>query len=341
MIYILCPADVKTGGTELLHQLVFQLNSFNKKTKAQIVYYGADKSVQPVSAFNKYVEDNWIKESEIIENDKNIFIIPETGLSEFNKFNLGKKYIWWLSVDNFYGSGFNGYKNIKAMIKKIGLYHSVGGLIKGRIKNYKNEIKNADFHLFQSYYANEFLKENGVPENKRTYLSDYINDLYVEQSEFALNHPKGNVVLYNPKKGFQFTKKIIKQSPSWIKWVPLINMSNEEVYENLISGKVYIDFGNHPGKDRFPREAAISGCCILTDKRGAAAYYKDVPISDKYKFEDKNKNIDQIINRIEFCLKNYKFVIEDFDNYRKYIRQEKSSFKNDVSRIFSDCGGNE
>jgi hypothetical protein len=334
MIYILCPADVKTGGTELVHQLAFQLNNTEKKLRAQIVYYGKESNVAPVEAFKKYIGNNWIKESEIKESSENIFVIPETGLSEFNKFKLGKKYIWWLSVDNFYGSGFNGYKRFMDMVKKVGFYHSIGGIVKGRIKNYKNEIGNADFHLFQSYYADDFLEKNDVPKEKRAYLSDYINDLYVQNSKEALKHLRKDIVLYNPKKGFKFTQKIISKSPTWIKWVPLINMSNEEVYENLTSGKLYIDFGNHPGKDRFPREAAISGCCILTDKKGSAAYYKDVPILEKYKFEDKEENIDQIIRQIEFCLKNYSLAIEDFKGYREYIGQEKVWFKNDVDKIF-------
>ncbi|MGN8864743.1 hypothetical protein ACTNET_07665 [Lactobacillus amylovorus] len=334
MIYILCPTDVKTGGTELLHQLAFQLNDKQKKIRAQVVYYGKESNVAPVEAFKKYVGNNWRKESEIKDNNEDIFVIPETGLSEFNKFKVGKKYIWWLSVDNFYNSGFNGYGRIMDMIKKLGIYHSIGGIVKGRVKNYKNEIKKADFHLFQSYYAENFLKENGIPKNKRAYLSDYINDLYVQNSGKALEHSRKNVVLYNPKKGLRFTKKIINKSPTWIKWIPLINMSNTEVYENLISGKLYIDFGNHPGKDRFPREAAISGCCILTDKKGSAAYYKDIPILEKYKFEDKEENIDRIIKQIEFCLKNYSSTIDDFEGYREYIKQEKASFKKDVDKVF-------
>ena len=36
MIYVLCPADVKTGGTELLHQLVKTLTDV--KVPAGIVY---------------------------------------------------------------------------------------------------------------------------------------------------------------------------------------------------------------------------------------------------------------------------------------------------------------
>ncbi len=219
-------------------------------------------------------------------------------------------------------------------MKQLGVYHTVGSLLKGRVQNYKKEINSADLHLFQSYYASHFLKNTGILNSKKVYLSDYINDLYIDKSAVALKHPRENIVLYNPKKGLNFTKKIIEKSPSWIKWVPLINMSNDEVYQNLISGKVYIDFGNHPGKDRFPREAAISGCCILTDRKGAAAYQKDVPILEKYKFNDNKKNIPNIVNQIEYCLNNYQEAIKDFDSYRDFIRQEKDIFKKDIIRLF-------
>lgn len=333
MIYVLCPAGVKTGGTELLHQLVFQINNLCEIQKAQIVYIGT-KNVYPVKSFEKYVNNNWIKESDVIESKDNIIIIPETSLSEFKKFRLGKKYIWWLSVDNFFRTGFNGWANINGTVKQLGFYHTIGGLLKGKIKNYKKEINNASYHLFQSYYASYFLKNNKISDDKKAYLSDYINDLYIDKSVAALKHSRENIVLYNPKKGLSFTKKIIDNSPSKIKWIPLINMSNDEVYQNLISGKVYIDFGNHPGKDRFPREAAISGCCIVTDKRGAAAYHEDVPILEKYKFDDTEENIATILKRIEYCLDNYEDAIKDFKDYRKFIKGEKDIFKKDVVKIF-------
>ena len=42
-----------------------------------------------------------------------------------------------------------------------------------------------------------------------------------------------------------------------LRWVPLIGMTTEEMRSCMSKSKVYIDFGNHPGKDRIPREAAI------------------------------------------------------------------------------------
>ena len=53
----------------------------------------------------------------------------------------------------------------------------------------------------------------------------------------------------------------------------------------MMESKVYIDFGNHLGKDRIPREVA-SGCCIITGKTGADKYKEDVYIGEKFKFDE-------------------------------------------------------
>jgi hypothetical protein len=106
------------------------------------------------------------------------------------------------------------------------------------------------------------------------------------------------------------------------------------VIKTLQKAKVYIDFGNHPGKDRIPREAAILGCCVITGKRGSAAFFEDVPIPDEYKFEDKEKNIPKIIDKIKDCLENYEKRYEDFDYYREVIKNEPQKFIEDLRKIF-------
>lgn len=201
----------------------------------------------------QFTDGIWTTENKIKEDKDNIFVIPETALSKFNQFAYGKKIIWWLSVDNFYDNGFNGYIDCINVFRKKGLHSALSGLIKENIKNRKKILNQADLHLYQSEYARIFLKKNKIPNTKVKRLSDYINDVYIQGETEAKHHKKQNIVLYNPKKGFEYTREIISASPAWIKWIPLINMSNKEVYNHLISGKVYIDFGNHPGKDRFPR----------------------------------------------------------------------------------------
>ena len=117
-------------------------------------------------------------------------------------------------------------------------------------------------------------------------------------------------------------------------WVPIVNMTNEEVVDLLKTSKVYIDFGNHPGKDRFPREAAYCGCCNITGKTGSANYFEDVKIKDSYKFDDLEKSIPSIIRTIESCLEDFEKHQKEFDVYRSMIKDEKSSFEKDVRKIF-------
>ena len=196
------------------------------------------------------------------------------------------------------------------------------------IYNFKY-IKKINYHLCQSKYAIEFLKKHNI--NNYIYLSDYLNDTYLEIKQKDIN--KEYIVLYNPKKGFKFTKKIIERSPK-INWIAIENMTTQQVRQLLLKSKVYIDFGNHPGKDRFPREAAICDCCIITGKRGAAKYYQDVAIQDEFKFEDKEININKILEKIELCLNDYDNQSKKFNNYRSIIMMEKEKFIKDIEEIF-------
>jgi hypothetical protein len=111
-------------------------------------------------------------------------------------------------------------------------------------------------------------------------------------------------------------------------------MTKEEIIKTLQRAKVYIDFGNHPGKDRIPREAAILGCCVITGKRGSAAFFEDVPIPDEYKFEDKEENIPKIIEKIKDCFRNFEERYKDFEYCREVIRNEPQKFVEDIKKIF-------
>ena len=111
-------------------------------------------------------------------------------------------------------------------------------------------------------------------------------------------------------------------------------MTRKEVIETLQRAKVYMDFGNHPGKDRLPRESAILGCCVITGKRGSARYFEDVPIPEQYKFEDKEESIPTIVERIRDCLENFEERYKDFDYFRQVIREEPKKFLEDLKKIF-------
>ena len=345
-IYVACPANSATGGPELLHQLAYHLiNDLNIHSFMYYYNYNSKKFKTPVHPEYKIYSVPYVLEiPEKDDAEEYILIVPEVidGLRLLAKYKKIRKGVWFLSVDNYYLSKLTKRDYfIKRTINKISKNLFGKPLINFDITSqeilyelikkydYKNDslLKLANFFLFQSYYAlNHFedLKQS-------QYLSDYLNESFLKIHTELSN--KENIVTYNPKKGFLFTKKIIS-SAKGIKFVPLINMTRKEVIQTLRKAKVYIDFGNHPGKDRIPREAAILGCCVITSKRGAAAFFEDVPIPDEYKFEDKDENIPKIIEKIKDCFENFGERYKDFEYYRQVIRNEPQKFIDDLKKIF-------
>ena len=325
IIYVLCPAYNKSGGPELLHQLVFELKKNN--INAYITYYDTnDKNLEYRNkAFDIYTNEYKLF-NDIEDNNNNIVIMPEGVdiIKKTKKLKKVYKVIWWLSVDNF----LKAYRFLWPI--KLGKKAFLKAFFSNNIMYTFKYIRKIDYHLCQSQYAVDFLNKKGIKNVE--FLSDYLNDTYLKINNLKKKN-RENIVLYNPRKGFKFTKKIIEQS-NGICFVPLQNMTTEQVKEILLKSKVYIDFGNHPGKDRFPREAAMCGCCVITGKRGSAKYHEDVPIGDEFKFEDKKQNIKNIITKIEQCISNYDKEVSKFSDYKLFIKGEKTKFEKDVKNIF-------
>lgn len=312
-VIIFCIPYYATGGTELLHQLG---NSLKKRNINVFMYYPNRKSKNDNPVPERLRKYNVDYLDEIEDNKNNFLILPEVYADMYKKYKKSEKIIWWLSVDNYYNA------KPKSIIKRslkdiIGLSYNV------------DRKDNVILHLAQSKYAYNFLENKG--KKKIKYLSDYLNDEFFNNIEYEKE--RKDIVLYNPVKGFEFTKKIIENCRG-MKFIAIENMSPIEVKNLLMTSKVYIDFGNHPGKDRFPREAASCGCCIITGKKGSAKYSEDVYINEKYKFEDIDENIPRIVDRIQDCIVNYELRKKEFEKYRIKIKNEKSVFEREIDDIF-------
>lgn len=347
-IYIACPANTATGGPELLHQLGFHLiNDLN--ITAFIYYYNFDNSkfktpVHPEYEFYNVPYVLEISEKEDIE--ENILIVPEilSGLSLLPKYKNLRKGVWFLSVDNYYFSritrkDFFFQKALNKILRLLGkpplydihLENNLNKLAKKYDYRQDNLLKLADFYMTNSYRGMKWFKEL----KPLYYLPDYyVNIEFIKESLRIKSNEKENFVAYNPKKGYSYTAKIINFDKE-IKFVPIINMTRREVIELLKKSKVYIDFGNFPGPERIPKEAAILGCCVITGKRGSAAFFDDVPIPDEYKFEDRKENIPKIIEKIKDCFENYQKRYKDFDYYRQIIQNGPQKFIEDLKKIFT------
>ncbi len=313
--YIVAPANSATGGPELLHQLAYKLKRYGKTV---YMFYIPENYPRPIHHNYKQYYLDFVREIE--DNEQNVIIIPETKTELLLKYKKAKKIIWWLSVDNY----FLCLPGLKGLINR---------LILKRLNSQKylffnkNLFEIADFHFVQSEYANACLNKNGI--NNLGFLSDYLHESFINvKTELDF---KQNIVVYNPKKGADFTKKLIKNSPN-IKFIAIENMTREEVVKLLQKSKVYIDFGYHPGKDRIPREAAILGCCIITNKRGSAIFSKDIPIYEEFKFDD--NNFSSIREKIEDCFSNYFLNLEKFEYYRQEIKLQELVFDKQLEALF-------
>lgn len=336
-IYVVMPASVKTGGTELGHQLYAFLK---KRSTIEVVmaYIGVKDNILPISPEFKCYVESWKRFEEVPDNENTIIILPEIYPDLILKFDKAKIVFWWMSVDN-YLNRTSIMRFIKAHTEGVphplhfvyNCLRAVQQLLSGSFRKARKAIYRVKLHLYQSEYAREFLVEKGLKNILP--LSDYINDTYF--GEVYERGERNDYVLYNPKKGYKFTKRLIRQNRSLI-WKPLEKMTTEEVKQLLAKSKVYIDFGHHPGKDRFPREAAIMGCCIITGQRGAAGNGRDIEIPSKYKFKDSTAAIPQICCTIEDCLEHYEDRIDDFTEYRNKIWQEKAQFYREAENVLNE-----
>jgi hypothetical protein len=340
-IYVACPAQTATGGPELLQQLVFHLRK-ELGLNAFIYYYPSSCS-EPVHPDYLAYENPYC--SFIEDSTDNLLIVPESKptLELLVPFKNIRKAIWWLSIDNYYLSHFlaskkNGF--LKRAVNKLCSFfswpdvfeiHLTSSIEKMFAPMDNPTVASADFHFTNSYRGMEYLIQQGLAQVK--YLSEYLNLEFLNlQTNLKM---KQNIVAYNPKKGGLFTRMLIQKAPN-ITFVPIENLEREGVISLLKKAKVYIDFGNHPGKDRLPREAAILQCCVITGKRGSADNNKDVTIPEDYKFDDSIENQEVILETIRQCLQSYEKNLEQFEKYRSIIRAEPQQFIHDLKNLFTN-----
>lgn len=320
-VYILSPAKFHTGGAELLHQLCSQMIQFG--VNAKMYYMDSDNLDNPVDNFYKKYHLDYAEE--VIDDRRNIFVAYEGPTQYLYKFKNIRRVLWWLSADNYLNClhSFINRQLSEILVKPLEKVF--------QFQNGDNDIE----HWVQSEYARQFVKLNGIPDDKIYFVGDYLNQAFlakVENIDFA---QKENQVAFNPKKGFEITQILMNVAPD-INWRPIQNMTPEQVQELLAKCKVYIDFGNHPGKDRIPREAALSGCVVITGMRGSAANDVDINIPREFKFDVRTCQPGDVINKIKFSFENFDSEYYKQKDYRRRIMEDKRRFAEEVATV-CDC----
>ncbi len=310
-IFIVCP-DTVTGGTECLHQLGHAINFAG--CSISMFYHNESNEQKARSSFKNFKLDvvDYIEDSSV-----NLIIFPENLTKFTTYFSQSKKCIFWLSVDNFYPR--KGISVIRDFLAKYNLRNKRLNI---------NDTKTFS-HLSQSYYSSLFLKENDITS---FLIGDFLNDNFFAEADKVITCDvlKLDQICFNPAKGKKYID-YLSSNFSDLKFVPIVNMSRNEVIRTLSESKMYLDLGLHPGKDRIPREAAILGCCIATSKFGSARNKFDVPIPENYKFDVCINSLNGIPDLVNKVFRDFDNECLKFDSYRRAIRQEKDDFYNQVA----------
>lgn len=346
IIYILAPSRTSTGGPECLHQLGHYLKKIFSLKNVYMVYLPLNDS-KPVH--KDYKHYNMKFKNYIEDNENNILIIPEMyGMLKFSlNFKKITKVIWWLSIDNYFAFKFNAeYPKllrslIKMPLKLISIFNNLTNYQYGiftyhdylktfykmiNIKKQK-EIEQASSHLAQSFYAYSFLKKNF--ENVKL-LNDYQNHKKFRNIKYN-NTKKKNLICYSHKSN---TFLDLIKSRSRARFIELKNFTSKEIVNIFKKTKIYIDFGYHPGKDRMPREAVLFNNCIISNLKGSAKNNNDIPISKKFKFNEKSININSIIKKIDEIFLNHKKEFKNFKKYKNQVLNEEKKFRAQILQIF-------
>src|SRR6266567_4357908 len=315
-VYVCCPANLTTGGPEALHQLVDALRL--QGCEAYISYHPfSDEHVTP-HAYERYS----VAARPPVDQPGSVVVVPETMTFLLRQFRRALPVVWWLSVDAYFGW------NHKSRLEDWTRY----AFQRLARKCYPFGQLHRCRHAVQSEYARVFLKErdlDAVP------LSDYLNKELLTPSAAVQRSPQ---VLYNPRKRMHVTQKLIDACPG-VEFKPLIGLSRPELRELLATSMMYIDFGHHPGKDRMPREAAASGCVVVTNRRGSAGYREDVPIPDRYKVDDAALGfVERFRHTVAEIMSDYTSSAAEFQSYVEHIRNQKQVFLDQAAALARSFG---
>ncbi|RFU22883.1 hypothetical protein [Geodermatophilus marinus] len=272
-----CPTQ-PTGGPEAIHQASHALN--RQGIRSDIIYVGGDAHIdigdgrltyRPPS-HNPALEVYRTYEPKVFRGGamsrQHLFVLPEVYAGDVTSLRGASVAIWWLSVDN-------------AMVT------TDEPTLRALFANHK--VK----HYYQSAYARDYLERSGVPTSMP--LSDYTTPTFTELTTSGPNAE--TAIAFNPVKGADLSHVFFAAHPEF-SCMPIRDMTKDEIVTALRRTMVYVDFGHLPGKDRLPREAAVSGAVVFVRRLGAGRFAEDFAMPDFFRFDETDVHSGELARRI-------------------------------------------
>ena len=309
-VYVLCPAASVTGGPEALHQFV---DAGQRLGFDMGMVYLPEEHADPTPEVYRFYAPRIARH--IADAPDSLVVVPETGTLQLLELRHARRAVWWLSVEHFL---------LRADAMRQQGHKGPNPL------DFVFDPRFGCLHLAQSEYARAWAAQRGAGEVLM--LTDYVRDELLQRARSVRGQAKEDIVAYNPKKGLEFTRRLMAASTDRpIRWVPIENMTPLQVAELLGRAKVYVDFGPHPGRDRIPREAALCGAVVITGTQGSAGNPVDVPLPAGYKFDERHPlAVSGTLERIDAVMADYAGHAQRFDAYRGWIESQRDVFFDEV-----------
>ena len=316
-VVMLCPHAV-TGGPEAMHQAAFALNSIG--VTCYMVYAGTDHPVaiepqrivcskpQSPALQTAYARYNPRIFSELQLGPDTLVVFPEAYAQYVARRERHGVALWWLSVDN-------AFRANPKLADRATRFQLLGD--------------EAIIHLHQSAYAREWLRDSGFQNLLQ--LEDYTNETFTDREAYGPSPQPW--AAYNAAKGADLAASFFDEHPEY-QALPLRKFTKPQLRDIFAERLIYIDFGHFPGKDRLPREAAISGSIVFTNCAGAGAVYEDFPIPDVFKFEAADVTSGELHRRLQAVIAEPARFWAMQADFRSRIRWEKAQFFDTLMRLW-------
>lgn len=270
---------------------------------------------------------------ESISGGVDVIIAPEIALEKLCTVRGPVRVLWWLSVDHAYW-----HPRRDQLYDQIGprMLDLVDAIARRRLNALLRDSGQRDIlHAVQSEYARSHIRR--VLDVEPLMLTDFLTDLDTLAAPAELQM-RARCVAYNPAKGLPTTQRAIRALDGIATFQPLQALTHAETIELLKGCLIYLDLGEHPGRDRLPREAAVAGCVVLVGKRGAAANNIDIPIPDEYKLPVpwRFKKADPVVRRICDVIADPVAHQAPMKHIVQTVLQQESVFRKEVGGLLAE-----
>ena len=307
-----------SGGPESIHQLAQIINELG--VRAEIIYGGSSfeivksKGVQLLyepptvnPTRGEYARYCPIPAHSTVLTEQTLVILPELFPAMHAMFAPAQTAYWWLSWDNAF---FNGSPLNEPVFRS------------------KFFARRDLLHLAQTFRTHILLRDRGAAHILD--LVSYTDPRFTIAMPIKPNDNFG--VAYNPRKSSELPKRFFEQNPD-IPGCPIAGMSKEQLRDILSRTMIYVEFGNNPGNDRLPREAACVGCIVLAKRAGGSVYFEDMPLDDSFKFTEEQVKSGKLAETIRAISRDPVPYFNAQSYYRRHLFLDKAQMRLQARRL--------